>query len=459
MTAASAAPRLRHDLLVRLMLPLLAIVAVTGVAATYYMQRKTDQVYDQWLLDAASSLAAEVRFDGARATLELPPAARAMLSYDIVDQVLFQVQQGGTHVGGDAVLPASGRWLAHYDQGDTYDAATGAQPVRVAAVTVNGPAGAAPVQVRVAETLHKRKRMRSDVLVMLIPLALLLLAAAVTISYAVQRTLRPLGDLAARWSKHSHASLDLIDTSGVPRELLPFASALNELLTRLKSMLDRERQFSANVAHQLRTPLAGLMLGLSRAEESTHEVAARSTIAELKLITQRLNRLVQQLLALGRIGPDGSHTIEFVPTDLVLLVQEVGGGFGELAARHDVALELDVPDTPLVTRVHPDLVIEAVSNLLDNALRHTPRGGTVSVAFGSQPPAIIVSDSGPGIPMEERERMLTRFARGSSGMDQGSGLGLAIVREIARLHGGQVLLRTAPQGGLQVVLQFGGSAA
>jgi signal transduction histidine kinase len=107
-----------------------------------------------------------------------------------------------------------------------------------------------------------------------------------------------------------------------------------------------------------------------------------------------------------------------------------------------------------VIRVHPDLVSEALSNLLDNAIRYTPRGGTVAVSFGLRPPAIIVSDSGPGISEAERELVFERFSRGSTGSDRGSGLGLSIVREIARLHGGEVLLQTAPQGGLQVIMQF-----
>jgi two-component system sensor histidine kinase TctE len=454
MNESRVAPRLHRELLTRLMLPLLALVAASGVAATYSMQRLADRVFDQWLLDTASSLAAEIRFESGRATLELPAAARAMLDYDEVDEVSFEVVQGSLPVAGDGLLPLDGRRVLRYEHGYTYDADSRGKSVRVAAVRVAGPASAVPVDVRVAETLHKRERMRSDVLVMLVPLALLLIAAAAAISYAVRRTLKPLADLAGRWQAHSHASLELIDTRGVPRELMPFATALNELLARLSTMLARERQFSANVAHQLRTPLAGLLLGLSRAEESADVATARATIAELKSTTRRLSRLVQQLLALGRIGPDGSHSIEFADTDLVILVQEIGAGFAELAARRGIALELDMPPETLVVRLHPDLVSEALSNLLDNAIRYTPRGGTVAVSFRVRPPELIVSDSGPGIGGAERARVLERFSRGNAGSDRGSGLGLSIVREIARLHGGEVLLQSSPQGGLQVIMQL-----
>ena len=454
MIRPDAAPRLRRELLIRLMLPLVALVAASGLTSTYVMQRLTDRVYDQWLLDTANSLAAEVHFDGSRALIEIPSAARAMLAYDDIDRVSFAVTQGNELLAGDVQLPLHGTQNLFYEHGHAYDAESLRHRVRVAAVTVSGSAGVQPVEIRVAETLRKRARMRADILILLFPLGALLLAAAATIGYIVRRTLKPLEELAGRWGAHSHHSLELIDTQGVPRELVPFASALNELLLRLNAMLERERQFSANVAHQLRTPLAGLMLRLSRAEGSGDLASARAAIAELKSTTQRLTRLVQQLLALGRIGPDGSHTMEFAPTDLVALVQDLGGSFAEQAARRDIALELDVPAAPLVVRVHPDLISEALSNLLDNAIRYTPRGGRITVSFDADRPSIIVADSGPGINETERERVFGRFVRGDTAGDQGSGLGLSIVREIMRLHGGEVLLQAAPAGGLKAVLEF-----
>lgn len=454
MIRPDAAPRLRRELLFRLMLPLLTLVAASGLISTYVMQRLTDRVYDQWLLDTANSLAAEVHFDGAHALIEIPSSARAMLAYDDIDRVSFAVTQGDELLAGDAQLPLSGRRIFFYDHGRAYDAQLLGRRVRIAAVTVSGPGGVQPVEIRVSETMRKRERMGADILILLFPLAALLLAAAATIGYIVRRTLKPLEELAGRWNAHSHQSLTLIDTHGVPRELVPFASALNELLSRLNAMVERERQFSANVAHQLRTPLAGLMLGLSRAEDSSDLASARAAIAELKSTTRRLTRLVQQLLALGRLGPGGSHTMEFAPTDLVALVQDFGASFAEQSARRDIALELDVPAAPLVVHVHPDLVSEALSNLLDNAIRYTPRGGRITVSFDTDPPSIIVTDSGPGINEAEREQVFGRFIRGTTAADQGSGLGLAIVREIMRLHGGNVLLQAAPAGGLKAVLQF-----
>lgn len=455
MIRPDAAPRLRRELLIRLMLPLLTLVAASGLTSTYVMQRLTDRVYDQWLLDTANSLAAEVHFDGAHAQIEMPSAAHAMLAYDDIDKVSFAATQGDELLAGGARLPLDGKRMLFYDHGRAYDAELLGQSVRIAALTVGGSGAVQPVEIRVAETLRKRERMRADVLILLFPLGALLLVSAATIGYIVRRTLKPLEELAGRWSAHSHQSLTLIDTQGVPRELIPFASALNELLLRLNAMLERERQFSANVAHQLRTPLAGLMLGLSRAEDSDNLAGARAAIAELKSTTRRLNRLVQQLLALGRIGPDGSHTMEFAPTDLVALAQDIGSSFAEQSARRDIALELDVPAAPLVVRVHPDLVSEALSNLLDNAIRYTPRGGRITVSFDADPPSIIVADSGSGINEAEREHVFGRFIRGGTASDQGSGLGLAIVREIMRLHGGEVLLlQAAPAGGLKAVLQF-----
>jgi len=189
---------------------------------------------------------------------------------------------------------------------------------------------------------------------------------------------------------------------------------------------------------------------------SSDLATARATIAELKSTTQRLSRLVQQLLALGRIGPDGSHSMEFVRTDLVPLVQDIGSGFAEQAARRDIALELDLPAAPVVARVHPDLVSEALSNLLDNAIRYTPVGGAVTLSIGYEMGGGVlrVEDNGPGIAPEHRERVFERFYRILGSGQKGSGLGLALVRAIAERHNGKVGLRSRLGRGTVFILRL-----
>lgn len=450
--AAPSSRWLRRELLLRLLLPLLAIVALSGVLGTTTAHRLTDRVFDRWLLDSARSLASQVRFAGQRAQLDLPPAAHALLTYDEIDRVTYSVEQDGQVLVGPAGIPHNGTRELRYPNGRAFDAMLGGRSVRVAAVDVDSGAGRATVLM--AETTVKRDETEQQVQAMLIPLGLLLVGAAIAIDYAVRRTLGPLNQIAQRWNERSHASLEPIGVDDLPREMAPFASALNDLLRRIRAMLERERQFVATVAHQLRTPLAGIRLGLNRAADAPDLASCRRVLAEVDQSTQRTARMLQQLLALGRLDPEARGDLNFVPTDLGALAHDVGAACMEQALDKQIDLALRTPAQPVMASVQPDLLSEALGNLLDNALRYTPRGGRVQIEVDAHGPALRVSDSGPGIAPDEREAVFQRLKRGRAAQGEGSGLGLTIVREIAALHSATVTVGDAPEGGTLVSLSF-----
>ncbi len=250
---------LQRRLLLRLMLPLLVIFAAAAAVGVYGAQSLTDGVFDRWLLDAAQSLAHQVRVDEGNTVVDLPPAAAAMLAYDDIDKTSFSVTQGSHHLVGQAGIPVNGRREAFYRAGRAFDASFEDEAVRVAAVEIKS-AGSGELIVLVAETTRKRQRAQQRITLMMLPMGLLLAAAAVTIGVAVRRTIHPLETIASRWNERSHTSLQTIDIADIPGELMPFATALNDLLARLRAMLEHERQFATTAAHQLRTPLAGLQL-------------------------------------------------------------------------------------------------------------------------------------------------------------------------------------------------------
>ena len=402
---------LGRDLQWRLMLPLLAIVLATGAVGAWTAQQLTSRVFDSWLLDAAHSLAQLVRFDGAQARVDLPPAAATVLAYDDTDQTFYSVTQDGQVLVGQPSLPGTGGHEARYPRGRAYDSQLGGRAVRVVSTSVDDGQGHTAT-VRVAETLLKRQRAEHELLTVLWPVAVLVLATFAAIQVVVRRTVQPLGTIAARWNQRSHDSLQAIGAEDVPRELQPFAQALNDLLARIRAMLERERAFAATAAHQLRTPLAGLQLGLARAAEAPDMATTRKVLAELDQATQRHARLVRQLLLLGRLDPEMRTGLDFVETDLVALAQAVGASYLDAAERHGVTLELAEPPLPVAARAHAELLSEALGNLLENALRYTPAGGRVLVSFDAAPPSIHVSDSGPGIRAEERGLVFERYVRG-----------------------------------------------
>jgi two-component system sensor histidine kinase TctE len=175
--------------------------------------------------------------------------------------------------------------------------------------------------------------------------------------------------------------------------------------------------------------------------------------------TQRTARLLQQLLALGRLDPETAFDLALAPVDLVALAHDVGALYLDAALARDIALELVAPDHPVLAAVHADLVGEALGNLVDNALRYCPPGSRVEIQVLAAPPGLRVADSGPGLAADEREAVLERFVRGRAAGGEGSGLGLAIVREIAELHHADMRLGDSTLGGLAVTLQFGADPA
>lgn len=447
--------RLGRELLLRLMPPVLLLVAFTAALGAVYAKRLSDRVFDRWLLDAARSVASQVRFDFWGEThFTLPPEAEALLTYDEIDHVWYAVVHGRRLVAGQPGLPDQGSdEVSLHGGGRAYNATIDGQPVRVAATVAVGPRGERAT-VYVAETLAKRERALEWVRDMLWPMALLVLATAAAILVAVRATVRPLHTIAARWNARSQASLAPIEPGDVPRELAPFAAALNDLLARLRGMLERERQFASVAAHQLRTPLAGLQLGLARAREAGDLAATRAVLDELEQTTQRTARVVQQLLALGRLDPEARVHRPAQRIDLVALAQEVGAAQADAVLARGLDLELDAPDAPVPVDAHPDLLAEALANLIDNAAQHSPPGGRVLVRVEATPPALCVDDAGPGIPEAEREAVFERFVRGRGARGTGSGLGLAIVRDVAQLHGAAVSIGDSPWGGARVVLRF-----
>ncbi len=451
------APALWLDLLIRLLLPLLLIVAATGALGVITAQTLIDRTFDRWLIDAARSLANQVHFVDGHAVVDLGGDAQAILAYDVIDKIFFSVRQDSQHVAGNAGIPLSGPEVSRYDDAQVFDSRFAGHPVRVASVMI----GQAPLQaqVLVAETLNKRRGVQADLQLMLMPVGGLLLAAAGAIVLALRWTIRPLELIAARWNERSHQSLQSIPLQGVPRELLPFATALNDLLARIHALLLRERRFAANAAHQIRTPLAGLQLGLSRAATAPDLASTRAVIGELQGNTQRTARLLQQLMALGRLDPEAAGDTGRAPVDLAALAHDVGALYLDAALARQIALELVVPPAPVWASVHAELVGEALGNLVDNALRHAPQGGRVEISVAAGPPSLAVADSGTGLPADEREAVLERFVRGRGAVGDGSGLGLAIVREIAELHRATLSLGEGPLGGLKVQLVFADGAA
>ena len=238
--------------------------------------------------------------------------------------------------------------------------------------------------------------------------------------------------------------------AGVPEEVSPLVGALNDLFVRLEQAFNSERRFTADAAHELRTPLAALKIQAQVALRAGNETERQVALENVLRGVDRATRLLEQLLTLARVDPE-TAAASYAPVDLHDLAASAIKDVAQMAHAKHIELSLEAAPTCLVSGDAAQLAL-LLRNLLDNAIRYTPEAGRVSVAIQQGLGVELqIRDSGPGIPAAERERVLQRFYRiPGSGME-GSGLGLSIVQRIVELHGARLALAdNAPGPGLLV---------
>ena len=310
--------------------------------------------------------------------------------------------------------------------------------------------------IQVAQPWAVRQALaRAAALRVVIPLLLLLPLMGLATTWIVGQGLAPLKRLAAEVQRRDVHSLTPIESPQLPEESRPLVEELNRLLARLSQAFDAQRAFVADAAHELRSPLTALSLQLQLLERAPDEAARSAARAKLAVAVERAIHLVGQLLTLARNEPEAA-ALELAPTSLDAAVRDAISDVGALAAARGIELTLDL-STPVTVRGNADALRVLARNLIDNAVRYTPARGTVQVRVAALPAGdavLIVQDSGPGIPVEERSRAFDRFYRRAGAGEGGTGLGLAIVKAIADRHLARVALEQAAPRGLIVTVAF-----
>ena len=416
------------------------LVGALGAWLSYRIARaEADAFFDAQLRETAMLLRDEVQVlpGGAR----LP---RAVPEYDFIVQVWsregvriylsrpHEVVPGLTGPGLTTTRTTAGRWRV-------YGVETNLGVIQVAQ----------PMDVR--ERRAARIALRS-----LAPFAVLVPTLSILIAWIVARTVRPVRGFADALRRRRPDDDRPVPVDGLPDEVRPVAVALNELLARLRAALDRERAFLADAAHELRTPLTALDLQ-AQAVAAASEDGREAALADLRSGVARVARLVGQLLAFAREQHGATATA--APLDLDELVRRTVAEFVPLAEAAGIDLGIESAEAVRVAG-DEDALRRLLGNLLDNAVRYTPAGGRVDVAVGREAGTpsralVTVTDTGPGIPLEERERVFARFHRIPGTAATGSGLGLALARSIAGRHGGEIVLQDGPGGrGLRALLRL-----
>jgi len=446
-------PSLGRRLALLLLVPA-AVILIAGTVIDYLATiAPVRRTYDQALIDDAIAIAGYIRVDrGGHVIVALPPAAVAILRTNRKDSVFFRVTAAdGSFIAGDADLP---RPPAAMGNPSLHDLTYRGKPIRAAFYRAKTPAGMANVVV--AETMDKRAALQMKLLSIETGIDIMELTAIITLGWLGMRiALRPLHALSMQIANRSARDLEPVDAGSVPIEVHPLVAALNRLLLSVSDSSRAQREFLENAAHQLRTPLTGIQAQLQLLMAEPAAGAVRARLAPLLDATQRLGRTTHQLLALARSGESANLQDSFSTVDLASVVAFMVDSHLSQAVEAGVELAADAG----VAEVEGIrwLLEELLGNLIDNAIQHTPAGGTVTVRCGAVAGAgfIEVVDTGCGIPPEDRERVIARFARGRDETRHGSGLGLAIVSAIASLHGAELGIAAGPGGrGTSVRIDF-----
>jgi two-component system sensor histidine kinase TctE len=434
---------LRNKLLRILLVPLSLLLLADAVGSYLIAARVSDELYDRELVEIVQELALHVADKGGKLVFDMPGEVEHSLLTDSEDKIFFAVYDaGGALVAGEPSLARPG--FTPVNKVSFFNGLAQGEPIREVLLRMDGRGGsvsATPV-VLVAETRTKRHALTEKIVFgVTVPQLVLILIVGVLVWAGVAQGLAPLQKLQRAVTARSHSDLSPLVAEDVPGEVHPVVAAINDLMARLNEVLDFQGRFIADAAHQLRTPVAGLKAHLEVALRETDFDQAKKAMAHIYISVERLSRLVSQLLSFARNEPSLVKKGDFALVDLNKLVFETTMEWVPDAYKRDIDLGFEGVDGQLMINGDTVRLRELINNLIDNAIRYSRSKGRVTVRVAEEEGAqLSVSDDGPVIPGEERQRVFERFHRLLGSHTEGSGLGLAIVREIATSHDATISL-------------------
>jgi signal transduction histidine kinase len=427
---------IRARLLIALLI-LVALISLLAAGVTYRrVLNETSTLFDYQLRQMALSLRSQISL---APRIEVPPDQG---DTDFVVQI-WDVFGARTYLSRPG-LPMINQTVLGYADLSLRGAAWRAYGLQTADGVIQI---AQPIRVR--EELARAAAAR-----VIIPLVLLLPIMILAAAWIVHRGLLPLRYVTLEVQRRDVRSLTPLGTANLPLEIEPLVSELNRLLARLQRSFATQRAFISDAAHELRSPLTALRLQLQlldRAPDTAAQVEART---RLGAAVERAIHLAEQLLALARSEPEEGGA-DLTSVNLASVAAEGIRDTHDLALARHIELSLDAASQVMV-QGDAEALRALVRNLVDNAVRYTPPNGSVQVrcTTTAEEAVLEVSDTGPGIPAGDRDRVFDRFFRRAAAQESGTGLGLAIVKAIAERHEAKITLNEAPAGGLHAIVSF-----
>ena len=443
---------IRRYLQTALLLVMILVMGIAALASYLSSAHEIDEIFDARLAQYTRLLASyEVR--NVEAGIPVPLKHSEWIGHKYEGKISFQIWESEKKLllaSQNALHEPLGPFQEGFHNGVNEKQGMNEKSVRVFVLEHEGRWYMAAERLEIRNELV-RDIATTSVLPALVGTVLVMVLMGLTLS----RGFLPLQQLAAAITRRRADDFSALAMSAVPLEVQPLVDNLNALFVQMQASLEREKRFSADAAHELKTPLAALKLHIAnlQAVTPTTDVDALQRIANS---VEDIQRIVEQLLLLNRLVPHQLSRM-MIPVQLLPLCRDVLAQEALVALDKQQELQLDANDESISVTGDATLLQVMLRNLIRNAILYTPVGGMIQIGIHRSDQQVIVDvvDNGQGIPVEERERVFERFHRGSGDAHDsgvaGSGLGLAIVREIIQLHGGTISLLTPESGqGLHV---------
>jgi two-component system sensor histidine kinase TctE len=460
---------LERHLLLWLLLPQLVLWLAAAWVTYNLAERYANMAIDASLTTATRALARQVKPIGNGLFIDFPKAAQDIIEADPDDRVYYMVSTPpGSFILGNKQLPPP--HIADPQLGEPYfydgsmplnagGAAGSGLSVRVAALYLAyGDDGQQRMLVQIARSRASREQLARQILVdTALPLSALIALMSLIVWAGIKTGLAPLWRMRALVEDRAPNDLAPIELDAAPMEVRALARAINTLLDQVRESVSSQKRFISDAAHQLRTPLAGLKSQTELALNETADPALRERLKRVHESAARSAHVVNQLLTLARAEPESVATYPKTRFDVRRMAAELSAEMvpRALAGGVDLGFEGGDDETPVPVLGHPLLMREALTNLVDNALRYAGRGKVVTVRVESRGPEVVVTveDSGPGLSEADRERVFQRFVRATYD-GSGCGLGLPIAKEIVTRHQGSIVLEPVLPTGLRAVVRL-----
>jgi len=430
-----------------ILIPMMIIIILDSSFLFYQGDTLRRETFDRDLAETAKSVGLIFKKSSEKKLHDIDENSISLLLTEPHDKMFYSIRddQGRLLFGNPDVAYRKAEDLDPTDPDDfnVYFETIKNESVRVVSIPIEHSINKVKKQffIQVAETRNQRTEIQRQIIFwIVIPQLILLISALILVRFAVKRGLSPILYLNEKIIARSYRDLKPIDINNVPLEVDRLVTSLNNLMSELDNAIKSENRFVNDAAHQLRTPLAGILAQIQLAQESKDKDEIKNRLEQISQSSKRLIHIINQLLSLSKSQPEAAHASNFQKVDLVNLTKKTMEDLFSLADLKKIDLGYEGSLKEAFIEADDKKLYDLIHNLVENAIKYTPSSGKVNVFIENKNNKIclIVEDTGKGIPKDDQPNIFKRFYRGDnvsqSGDDAGAGIGLAIVKEIANIH-------------------------